>query len=79
MVEELKRIFGEEFIQKNLEIIPMDFRPLGLVGPEVIRHFQSIQDRLNIYKEYGGIIIGGGSWTDAYDQFGLSFKEHIGK
>jgi len=77
MLEELKRIFWSNWVKDNVLVLNMSFRPLDKVSTETIRHIQAIQDQLWLYYEHGGIIIWWWSWTDAYDKFGLSFKEHI--
>jgi len=78
MLKELNRIFWEAFVERNVEIINLWFREWEEVSPDMIRHINRIQQKMAVYHNYGGIIIWGGSWTDAYDNFGMSFKKYIG-
>jgi len=77
MLSELKRIFGNSFVTRNIEIISLWFKNSGRLWDDLIRHITEIQRKIQLYIENGWIILWWGSWTDAYDEFGAAYKDQI--
>lgn len=77
LLEKLKKLFWEEFCSKNIKIIGIWFRGKWKSSSDLVRHFDSIQNELNIYKENWWIIIWWWSWTDAYDVYWKAYKYHF--